>query len=53
MSIYISVRPSLSSGEREIRIEVESINSHGDTETDVDWITKDMLLAILSSGENK
>jgi hypothetical protein len=53
MTIYIAVRPSLSSGEKEIRIEVESINSNGDTETDVDWITKDMLLAVLSSGEDK
>jgi hypothetical protein len=51
MSIYISVRDSLHySGEKEIRIEVESLNADGYTETNVDLITKDMLLEVLSSG---
>jgi hypothetical protein len=49
MAIYISLRDSARyRGEQEIRIEVESINSYGEIETDVDWITKDMLLEVLS-----
>ena len=50
MTIYISVRQSLSSGEKELRIEVESINSYGETETDVGFIEKDMLLEVLNNG---
>jgi hypothetical protein len=53
VNIHISVRGSVNNREKEIVVKVEGINSYGDTETDMMWITKDMLLEVLNSGEKQ
>ena len=51
MNIYIVIRSR--GNEKELAVEIEGINKYGDTETDKSWITKEMLLEVLNSGENK
>jgi hypothetical protein len=47
MNVYIQVKPNYITGENQMYVEVEGIDSYGDSVTDYDIITRDMLLEVL------
>jgi hypothetical protein len=47
MYVYIKVKPNYITGENQMYVEVEGIDSYGNSVTDYDIITREMLLAVL------
>jgi hypothetical protein len=47
MYVYVQVKPDPITGENQMYVEVEGVDSDGDSVSDYDIITRDMLLAVL------
>ncbi len=47
MYVYIKVKPCPITGKNQMYVEVEGVDSDGDSVSDYDIITRDMLLAVL------
>jgi hypothetical protein len=47
MYVSVQVKPNYNTGENQMYVELERVDSYGDSVTDYDIITRDMLLAVL------